>query len=176
MLRSFDGHEPEVDDSAYVDESAVVIGEVTIEADASVWPGAVVRGDHGEIVLREGANVQDNATLHEGGEIGPYATVGHNAVVHNATVGERCLVGMGAIVLDDSVIGDGSLVGANSVVTEGTEVPESSLAVGTPAEVIREVEGSYWHEAGDRYVELSKTHAETSETLEAGTGSPHTEE
>ena len=176
MIRSFDGHEPEIDDSAYVDESAVVIGEVTIEADASVWPGAVLRGDHGEIVLREGANVQDNATLHEGGEVGPYATIGHNAIVHSATVGERCMIGMGAIVLDNSVIGDGSLVGANSVVTEGTEVPESSLALGTPAEVIKEVEDSYWHEAGDRYVELSKIHAETSEVLEAGTVSPDLEE
>ena len=172
MIRSFDGHEPDIADSAYVDESAVVIGEVTIEANASVWPGAVIRGDHGKITLREGVNVQDNATLHEGGEIGPYATVGHNAIVHNATVGERCMVGMGAIVLDDSVIGDGSLVGANSVVTEGTEIPESSLAVGTPAEVVKEVEESYWHSAGDRYVELSKVHAETSEVLEAGTVCP----
>ena len=129
-----------------------------------------------EIVLREGANVQDNATLHEGGEVGPYATIGHNAIVHSATVGERCLIGMGAIVLDDSVIGDGSLVGANSVVTERTEIPESTLAVGTPAEVIEAVEDSYWHEAGDRYVELSKIHAETSEVLEAGTVSPDLEE
>ena len=172
MIRSFDGHEPEIDDSAYVDESAVVIGEVTIEADASVWPGAVIRGDRGKIVLREGANVQDNATVHEGGVIGPYTTVGHNAVVHNATVGERCMVGMGSIVLDDSVIGDGSLVGANSVVTEGTDVPESSLVVGTPAEVVKEVDESYWHAAGDRYVELSKVHAETSEVLEPGAVHP----
>ncbi len=172
MIRSFDGHEPEIADSAYVDESAVVVGEVTIEADASVWPGAVLRGDHGRIVLREGANVQDNATIHEGAEIGPYATVGHNAIVHSATVGRRSMVGMGAIVLDGTEVGEKSLVGANSVVTEHTTIPDSVLAVGSPAEVVKEVEDSTWHEAGDRYVELSRTHAETSEVLERGTVSP----
>ena len=168
MIRSFDGHVPEIADSAYVDESAVVIGEVTLEADASVWPGAVLRGDHGEIVLREGANVQDNATLHEGCEIGPSATVGHNAIVHAATVGERSMVGMGAIVLDRAEIGAESLVGANSVVTEDTAIPDSVLAVGAPAEVVKEVEHSPWTAAGERYVELAREHAETSEVLERG--------
>lgn len=166
MIRSFDGHVPEIAESAYVDESATVIGDVTIGEDASVWPGAVLRGDRGPIVLEEGANVQDNATIHEGAEIGPYTTVGHNAIVHAATVGERCMVGMGAIVLDESTIGDESLVGANSVVTEGTEIPDSSLAVGTPAEVIKEVEDSYWHDAADRYVELSSIHEGTGEVLD----------
>ena len=169
MIRSFDGHEPELADSAYVDEHAVVIGDVTIGPDASVWPGAVLRGDRGSIVLAEGANVQDNATIHEGADIGPYSTVGHNAIVHNATVGRRCMVGMGAIVLDGSEIGNASLVGANSLVTENTTIPESCLAVGTPAEVVKELEESYWHAAADRYVELSSRHAETSEVLERGT-------
>ncbi|WIV67703.1 gamma carbonic anhydrase family protein [Natrialbaceae archaeon AArc-T1-2] len=166
MIRSFDGHVPEIAASAYVDESATVVGDVTIGDDVSVWPGAVLRGDRGRIVLEEGANVQDNATVHEGAEIGPYSTVGHNAIVHAATVGKRCMVGMGAIVLDDSTIGDESLVGANSVVTEGTEIPDSSLAVGTPAEVIKEVEDSYWHDAADRYIELSATHEATGDVLD----------
>jgi len=165
MIRSYKDHEPQIADSAYVDPAATVIGDVTIEAEASVWPGVVLRGDHGSIVLREGANVQDNSTVHEGAEIGPYATVGHNAIVHSATVGERAMVGMGAIVLDRSTVGDGSLVGANSLVTEGTEIPESVLYAGTPAELVKEVEDSPWQYAGDQYVQLSTEHAETSEIL-----------
>ncbi|WP_136715481.1 gamma carbonic anhydrase family protein [Halorientalis salina] len=175
MIRSFDGTEPEIAESAYVDPEATVIGDVTIEADASVWPGAVLRGDHGEIVLREGANVQDNATLHEGVELGPKATVGHNAIVHAATVGERAMVGMGAIVLDHAEIGAESLVGANSLVTEGTEVPESVLVAGTPAEQVKEVENSPWIYAGDRYVELANEHAATDEVL-ADSHVPETDE
>ena len=165
MLRSFDGDEPTVADSAYVDPAATVIGDVTLEAEASVWPGVVLRGDLGAIVLREGANVQDNATLHEGTEIGERATVGHNAIVHAATVGERAMVGMGAIVLDGATIGARSLVGANSLVTEGTDVPPDVLVTGTPATVTKEVEDSPWQYAGDRYVELAREHAETSEPL-----------
>ncbi|WP_290816249.1 gamma carbonic anhydrase family protein [Halovivax sp.] len=172
MIRSFDGAKPEIAESAYVDESAVVVGEVTIETDASVWPGTVLRGDNGRIVVREGANVQDNATIHEGSEIGPYATVGHNAIVHGATVGERAMVGMGAVVLDRSTIGRESLVGANSLVTEGTEVPASVLVAGTPAEVIKEVEDSPWSGAGDHYVGLAKRYEETSEVVERGAVEP----
>jgi carbonic anhydrase/acetyltransferase-like protein (isoleucine patch superfamily) len=165
MIRSFDGTEPTIADSAYVDPAATVIGDVTLEVEASVWPGVVLRGDHGGIVIREGANVQDNSTLHEGAEIGPYATVGHNAIVHGATVGERAMVGMGAIVLDGSTVGEKSLVGANSLVTEETDIPPSVLAAGTPAEVVDEVDESVWHDAGDRYVELSHEHASTSEII-----------
>ena len=165
MIRSFDGVEPTIADSAYVDPAATVIGEVTLEAETSVWPGVVLRGDHGGIVLREGANVQDNSTLHEGAEVGPYATVGHNAIVHGAEVGERAMVGMGAVVLDGASVGEKSLVGANSLVTEGTEIPPSTLAAGTPAEAIKDVEESVWHYAGDRYVELSREHAARSEVL-----------
>jgi len=165
MIRSFDGVEPTIADSAYVDRAATVIGDVTLEAEASVWPGVVLRGDHGEIVLREGANVQDNSTLHDGAEIGPYATVGHNAIVHAATVEERAMVGMGAVVLDGSTVGEESLVGANSLVTEDTDIPPSVLAAGTPAEVVKEVEESIWQYAGDRYAELATEHAASSEVI-----------
>lgn len=165
MIRSFDGTTPEIADSAVVDDRATVIGDVRIEAEASIWPGAVLRGDSGEIVVREGANVQDNATLHERTEVGPFATVGHNAIVHAATVGERAMVGMGAVVLDGATIGRESLVGANSLVTEGTTVPDAVLVAGTPAEVRKAVESSPWTEAGDHYIELAKRHAETSEIV-----------
>lgn len=166
VLRSFDGTEPDVHESAYVDPAAVVIGDVTIGEDASVWPTVVLRGDHGEITLREGANVQDGAVLHEGAEIWPYATVGHNAIVHDAVVEGRALVGMAATVLDRSVVGERSMVGANSLVTEGTEIPPNTLVAGTPAEVKREVEDSPWAYAADEYVRLSRAHRETSERLD----------
>jgi len=168
MIRSFKGTEPTIADSAYVDPAATVIGNVTIGPEASVWPGVVIRGDHGEVVLEAGANVQDNSTLHEETTIGPYATVGHNAIVHKSTVGERAMVGMGAIVLDRSTIGAESLVGANSLVTEDTDIPESVLAAGTPAEVVKEVEDSVWAYAGDRYVQLSREHAAESEVVAEG--------
>ena len=161
MLRSFDGMEPDIHDSAYVDPAAVVIGDVTIEAEASVWPNVTLRGDHGNITLREGANVQDNAVLHEGAEIGPYATVGHTAIVHNSTVEERALVGMSATVLDRSTVGERAMVGANSLVTEDTDIEPNTLYAGTPAEKIKEVEDSPWAYAGDRYVELSREHMES---------------
>jgi carbonic anhydrase/acetyltransferase-like protein (isoleucine patch superfamily) len=164
-IRSFEGTEPELHPDAYVDGAAVVVGDVTVEADASVWPNVVLRGDHGGIHLREGANVQDGSVCHEGAEVGPYATVGHNAIVHGASVGRRALVGMGAIVLDDSVVGERAMVGANSLVTEGTEIPPGTLATGTPAEVRREVEDSPWAAAGDVYVDLAERHEGGSETL-----------
>lgn len=166
MIRSFDGAEPDVHEDAYVDPAAVVIGDVTIEKDASVWPNVTLRGDHGNITLREGANVQDNAVLHEGAEIGPYATVGHTAIVHNAVVEERALVGMQATVLDRSVVGERAMVGANSLVTEDTEVEPNTLYAGTPAEKVKEVENSPWAYAADQYVHLSREHEETSEILD----------
>lgn len=164
-IRSYEGTEPELHPDAYIDETAVVIGDVTVEADASVWPNVVLRGDDGNIRLREGSNVQDGAICHEGVDIGPYATVGHNAIVHAASVDRRALIGMGAIVLDDSVVGERALVGANSLVTEGTEIPPNTLAAGTPAEVIREVEDSPWAYSADVYTDLAERHGATAETL-----------
>ena len=164
-IRSFEGVEPELHPDAYVDETAVVIGDVTLEADASVWPNVVLRGDHGSIRLQEGSNVQDGAVCHEGADVGPYATVGHNAIVHGASIGRRGLVGMGAIVLDDSVVGERAMVGANALVVEGTEIPPNTLATGTPAEVRKEVEDSPWARAGDVYVGLAERHRAGSETL-----------
>ena len=166
MLRSFDGMEPQIADSAYVDEAAVVIGNVVVEADASVWPNTTLRGDHGRIVVGEGANVQDNAVLHEDAELEPYSTVGHSAIVHDATVGERALVGMNAVVLDGSHVGEGAVVAAGSVVTEDTEIPPSTLVAGAPAEPKTEIDDPRLERTADRYVELSKKYAETSARLD----------
>ncbi|EMA39210.1 gamma carbonic anhydrase family protein [Halococcus hamelinensis] len=166
VIRSFEGTTPDVHESARVDETAVVIGDVTIEAEASVWPHVTLRGDSGAIVVREGANVQDNAVCHEGCEIGSGATIGHTAIVHAATVGERAMVGMSATVLDGAQVGSEALVAAGSVVTEGTEVPPRTLVAGTPAETKTEVEDSPWTHAGEHYVELAKRHERSSERVE----------
>ncbi len=166
MIRSFEGTEPEIHEDAYVDPAAVVIGDVVLERDASVWPNVVLRGDDGRITLREGANVQDNAVVHEGAEIGPYATVGHTAIVHDAEIGERALVGMAATVLDRSVVGERAMVGANSLVTEDTEIEPHTLYAGVPAEKLKVVEDSPWAYAGDHYVELARRHRESSDILE----------
>lgn len=144
MIRSVDGQEPTVADSAYVDPAATVIGDVTVEAGATVLPGAVLRGDGGgEILLREAANVQDNVTIHadapgQHAVLAAHATVGHNAIVHNAAVGEHSLVGMGTTVLDGAEIEPYSVVAANSLVTEGQTVDSETLVGGTPAEPLRE--------------------------------------
>lgn len=166
VLRSFEGLSPTIHESAYVDETAVVIGDVTIEKDASVWPQTTLRGDSGAIVVREGANVQDNAVCHEGSEIGPYATIGHTAIVHAATVGERATVGMNATVLDRAHVGERSLVAAGSVVTEDTDIPPETIAIGAPAEIREEVPESPWTYAGDHYVELARRHERTAERIE----------
>lgn len=167
MLRSFDGTEPVVADSAYVDDAAVVIGDVVIEADASVWPNTTLRGDHGRIVVGQAANVQDNAVLHENAELEARATVGHSAIVHDATVAEGALVGMNAVVLDGARIGEGAVVAAGSVVTEGTEVPPSTLVAGSPAEPKAEVDDPRLEATADRYVALSSRHKEMSKPLDS---------
>ena len=166
MLRSFEGTEPQVADSAYVDEAAVVIGDVVVEADASVWPNTTLRGDHGRIVVGEGANVQDNAVLHEEATLEAYATVGHSAIVHDATVAERALVGMNATVLDGATVGEGAVVAAGSVVTDGTEVPPATLVAGSPAEPKTEIDDSPLGATADRYVELSRRYAASSRRLD----------
>jgi carbonic anhydrase/acetyltransferase-like protein (isoleucine patch superfamily) len=143
VIRSYDGHEPEVADSAYVDPAATVIGRVTVGPEATILPGAVIRADGGEVVLEAQANVQDNVTIHADGR-GPdvrleaNAAVGHNAIVHNATVGEHSLVGMHATVLDGATLEPRSAVAAQSLVPEGERVESLTLVAGTPAEPLRE--------------------------------------
>ena len=144
MIRPFEDHEPTVADSAYVDPEAVVIGNVTVGEEATVLPGAVIRGDGGgEVILERCANVQDNVTIHadapgERVHLKENAAVGHNAIVHNATVGEHSLVGMNATVLDRATLEPYSVVGANSLVPGGQHVESGTLVVGNPADVLRD--------------------------------------
>jgi carbonic anhydrase/acetyltransferase-like protein (isoleucine patch superfamily) len=143
MIYELDGQKPELPEQGryWIAPGAAVIGKVRLKNDCSVWFGAVMRGDNEWIELGERSQIQDNATLHTDMgfplTIGPECVIGHNVVLHGCSIGERVLIGMGAIVLNGARIGAGSLVGAGALVTEGKEFPERSLIVGTPARAIR---------------------------------------
>jgi carbonic anhydrase/acetyltransferase-like protein (isoleucine patch superfamily) len=143
-LRPYRGWQPEVGPGAWIDPAATVIGRVKVGADASVWPGAVVRGDVNAISIGARTSIQDGSVLHvasarlAGGEgipllIGEDCTVGHAVVLHACTIGDRCLIGMGAVVMDGAVVGDEVIVGAGALVTAGTRIPPRTLWVGRPA-------------------------------------------
>ena len=137
------GERPEfpADGQYWIAETAVVIGRVRFKSEASVWWGAVLRGDNEWIEVGERSQIQDNATLHTDPgfplTIGRGCVIGHNVVLHGCTVGDGSLIGMGAILLNGARIGTNSIVGAGAVVTEGRTFPDNSLVVGAPARVIR---------------------------------------
>ncbi|RQR58615.1 gamma carbonic anhydrase family protein [Burkholderia sp. Bp9126] len=132
---------PAIHASAFVAESASIIGDVRLGAESSVWFGAIVRGDTEPIVVGAGTNIQDGAVLHTDAgyplTIAEHVTVGHQAVLHGCTIGEGSLIGIQAVVLDGAVIGRQCLVGAGAIVTAGKVFPERSLILGAPARVVR---------------------------------------
>jgi len=157
---------PDLSKAAFVAPNAIVIGQVEISSGASIWYGAVVRGDVEKIIIGQCSNVQDGAILH--GDPGKptiledYVTIGHQAVVHSAQIGRGSLVGIGAVVLDGVKVGAGCMVGAGSVVTK--DVPERSLVVGVPAKVLRQLsedEAAELIEHARRYEQLAMVHAGT---------------
>ncbi|MGW4196312.1 gamma carbonic anhydrase family protein [Streptomyces sp. NPDC005004] len=165
LIVGIGGREPTIDPDAFVAPTASVIGDVTLSAGASVWYGAVVRGDAERIAVGTDANVQDNVTLHADPgfplTVGERVSIGHNAVVHGATVEDDCLIGMGATVLNGAVIGAGSLVAAQALVPQGMLVPPGSLVAGVPAKVRRELSEEERQGVtlnGTLYAELAKTH------------------
>ena len=138
-----DGLAPQMADSTWVADSAQVIGDVVVEANASVWFGAVVRGDTATIHIGEGTNVQDASVLHADLgmplTIGKHVTVGHQVMLHGCTIGDESLIGIGAIVLNGAKIGKNCLVGAGALVTEGKEFPDGSMIIGSPARVVKQL-------------------------------------
>lgn len=142
MIKSFMGIQPKISSSAYIADTAVIIGNVTIGDNVGIFENAVLRGDEGAIVIGNNSNVQDNCTLHcdenTSINIGEGVTIGHNAIIHGCTIGNDCLIGMGAIVLNNAVIGDGSIVGAGSVVLQNKKFDNNSLLVGSPAVLKRQ--------------------------------------
>ena len=155
---------PRIDAAAWVDPTAVVIGDVRLAEGASLWPTVVARGDVCPIVVGEGSNVQDGAVLHgDPGQpvtIGADVTIGHRAVVHGATLEDGCLIGIGAIVLNGVTVGAGALVAAGSVVTR--DVPPGALVMGAPAQVKRQLEAAAieaQRQHARRYRQLAEVHA-----------------
>ena len=163
---SFEGRSPQVHPDAWIAPTATLVGDVVVQAHASIWYGAVLRADFGRIVVEEGANVQDGSVLHGGDDpvttVGAGATIGHLCVVHGATIGAEALVGNGAVVQDGAVVGPRALVAAGSTVTPGTVVPAETLAAGTPAGVRGPLTtgARWWVENNPQtYRDLARRHA-----------------
>ena len=128
-----------INNGAWVAQNATIVGDVTLGEDASIWYGAVLRGDCGTITIGDGTNIQDNAVVHDETVIGKRCTVGHGAIVHGCTIGDETMVGMGAIVLSGAKIGNHCLIGAGALVTGKTVAPDGSLLLGNPAKIVKEV-------------------------------------
>ena len=164
MIRAYRGASPQIAASAYIDETALVIGNVTIGERASVWPHSSIRGDVNTITIGDETNIQDNTTLHcdEGPyplNIGNRVTVGHQAMLHGCTIEDECLIGIGAIVLNGARIGSGSVIAAAALVPEGSVIPPNSMAMGVPAKVRRAItpeEAERFRLNTRHYVELAQ--------------------
>ncbi len=126
-----------MDKTYYIASGAVVTGDVALGTDVSIWHNAVLRGDSGKITVGDRTNIQDGCILHEETKIGADCTVGHGAILHGCTVGDGCLIGMGAIVLTGAVLGEGCLVGAGALVTGKTNAPAGSVLLGNPAKIVK---------------------------------------
>lgn len=157
---------PDIAQANWVSSKASVMGDVTLGPKASVFYGAVLRGDIARIVVGEGSNIQDNAVVHLADDmdaiIGKWCTIGHAAIVHACTIEDECLIGMGATVLDGARIGARSIVGAGAVVTPRTQIPPGSMVLGSPAKVVRaltEEEQKGLKRWAEKYVHVSAAHA-----------------
>ena len=148
--------EPRISDSAWVDSTAVVIGDVELGEKVSIWPMVVLRGDQGKISIGDESNIQDGTVVHSTGgvsttTVGKRCTVGHRVILHGCLVQDDCLIGMGAILLDNCVVGAGSIIGAGALVTANTKIPPHSLVLGSPAKIVRTIsrkEQEHWIEHG----------------------------
>ena len=162
----FQGKNPVVDPSVFLAVGSVLIGDVNIGADSSIWYNTVLRGDMNKIRIGKRTNVQDLSIIHVdfkkfGTHIGDEVTIGHHCVIHGCTIKDRVLIGMGAILMNGSVIGEDSVVGAGALITEGMVVPPRSLVIGSPAKVKRELkpeEIAFLKESANHYVNYAREH------------------
>ena len=175
-IRTFQGLSPDVEESAFIDPTAVVIGDVRIGADSSVWPMVVIRGDVNSIRIGHHTNIQDGSVLHvthaasqfglagAALHIGDFVTIGHKALLHACTIGNYCLVGMGSIIMDDARVEDRVFIGAGSVVTQGKQLESGHLYLGNPARKVRVLsnrELEFFEYSAMHYVEVKNRHAES---------------
>ena len=144
MIWQLDGLAPQIHPTAWIAPGAQVIGKVHLMENASVWFGAVIRGDTESITVGEGSNIQENVVLHTDYgyplTIGAGCTIGHKAMLHGCSIGDNSLIGMGAAVLNGAVIGRDCLIGAGALVTEGKVIPDGSLVMGAPGRVVRQLD------------------------------------
>ena len=163
MIYPFDGKTPHIHPDAYVAQNATVIGDIDIGAHSSIWPGAVLRADLSSITIGEYTSIQDNCVVHVEGSlshpspetaalIGNYCTVGHGAILHGCTIGDRSLVGAQAVIFNNATIGEGSIIGMGAVISDNKEIPPRSVVMGVPGRVVRTVTEEEWN--------TSKAHAE----------------
>ena len=164
MIKPYHGVTPTIADTAFIEDTAVIVGDVVIGSESSVWFHSVVRGDVNFIRIGQRTNVQDLSLLHVTHDtypliIGDDVTIGHHAVLHGCTIQNRVLVGMGAVLMDGVVVGDDCLIGAGALVTEHTKIPPGSLVIGAPARVkrpLREAELAWLKTSARNYVQYAR--------------------
>ena len=165
MLKSFRGKKPKIAESAFISERAYIIGDVEIGENSNVWPGVVIRGDHGRIKIGNNVSVQDNSVIHADAPmvIGDNVLIGHCAVVHCQRIGSNVLIGNNATLLDSAQVGNRCIIGANAMVEEGMQIPDGSFVVGVPARVKKELPAERQkglEHAGEYYAQLAREYKE----------------
>jgi carbonic anhydrase/acetyltransferase-like protein (isoleucine patch superfamily) len=160
MIRSFKGKTPQIHPTAFVSETAYIVGEVVIGENASIWPGAVIRGDFGSISIGKNTAIEDNCIVHSWDcIIGDNVLVGHGAVIHCKSVGDGCMVGINAVLLQGAEIGEKCFIAAGALITPNTKIPPRSLVMGSPAKVKEELTQdklSMMIMGNDAYVQLGQ--------------------
>jgi len=164
MIKKFRGKSPVIPKSCYISESVDLIGDVTLGEDVSVWFGTVIRGDMHYITIGERSNIQDNSVIHVTTDISPTrigneVTIGHKAIVHGATIENRCLIGMNSVIMDNAVVGEGTIIGAGAVVPPDMIIPARSLVLGLPAKVVRQTTDEEFEmiiERAQHYIDFSQ--------------------
>jgi len=164
-IQTFLEKNPSIDPAAYLAPGSILIGDVHLGPLTSVWPGAVLRADIQTIRVGKGSNIQDGAIVHLADDypvfIGEYVTIGHHATIHACTIGDRCLIGMGATILDGAIIEEECIIGAHALITQKTRIPAGSMVLGTPGKVVKTLtpeERAGIKAWADKYVEVSAAH------------------
>lgn len=171
-IQEYKGKKPEIDPTAFIDETAKIVGNVAIGAGSSIWPNVVLRGDSGLIRIGKNVSLQDNVTIHSKASgkvvVGDNVSVGHGAILHGCEISSNVIVGMGAIVMDGAKIGEWVIIGAGAVITENKVIPTNSLVLGVPGKVVDQLDDEklqYIKENAEEYVELAKQYLKNKRKL-----------